>query len=66
MSLRGAYAGFGDENDPVRKVALQMRSLCRSVNLDLESELVNDDDHDDEFPEVDSNEVFAGIFIGNA
>ena len=65
MSLRGAYAGFGDENDPVRKVALQMRSLCRSVNLDLESELVNDD-QDDEFPEVDSNEVFAGIFIGNA
>ena len=61
MSLRGAYAGFGDENDPVRKVALQMRSICRSeVNLEV------DDHPNDEFPEVDSNEVFAGIFIANS
>ena len=64
MSLRGAYAGFGDANDPVRKIALQMRSLC-SVNS-AGSVFPPPKENDEEFPEVDNDEVFKGIFIGNA
>ena len=64
MSLRGAYAGFGDANDPVRKIALQMRSLC-SVNS-AGSVFPPPKENDEEFPEVDSDEVFFGIFVGNA
>ena len=64
MSLRGAYAGFGDANDPVRKIALQMRSLC-SVNS-AGSIFPPPKENDEEFPEVDSDEVFIGIFVGNA
>ena len=63
MSLRGAYPGFGDENDPVRKVALQMRSLC-AVNY-AGAIFPNPKEEHFEFPDVDCDQVFVGIYIGD-
>ena len=64
MSLRGAYAGFGDENDPVRQMALKLRSLL-AVNSPG-SVFPGPKAEDLDFPDVDCDDVFPGIYIGDS
>lgn len=61
MSLHNSYAGYGGADDPVRQIALKMRSVCNG-----EADQPIKPSMSDEFPEVDSDEVFANLWIGNA
>ncbi len=65
MSTLGANAGFGGPDDPVRQIALKLRSLL-AVNYSGSVFPRSSGVSDPEFPEVDCDEVHPGIYVGNA
>lgn len=66
MSLHNSYAGYGGADDPVRQIALKMRSVCNGEADHQPVPAPIKPSMSDEFPEVDSDEVFANLWIGNA
>ena len=61
-----AYPGFGGADDPVRQMALKLRSIL-TVNSTNEILPVNSgSETDPEYPEVDCDEVVPQVYLGNA
>ena len=61
-----AYPGFGGADDPVRQMALKLRSIL-TVNSTNEILPVNSGSETDlEYPEVDCDEVVPQVYLGNA
>lgn len=60
--MHESYAGFGGANDPVRQTALKLRALCQTEVVNCSSSTMTNE----EFPDVDCDEVFDCLFIGNA
>ena len=61
-----AYPGFGGADDPVRQMALKLRSIL-TVNsaTEIRPEYPGSDT-DPEYPEVDCDEVVPQVYLGNA